>query len=81
MSMDEMISMGIVVVVTMAITVLQHMTNPMMTMGEGSDAVDAVVQVHGDRRRVDVKMIGCVAVRIDGTRMIAGRDQRKQRGR
>jgi len=72
------INMGIMVVVTMAITVLQHMTNPMAdAMSKGSDVVNAVVQVDDDRRRVDVK-IGCVVVRIDGTRMIADGDQRKQ---
>jgi len=38
------INMGIMVVVTMAITVLQHMTNPMAdAMSKGSDVVNAVI--------------------------------------
>jgi len=62
-------------VVTVAVTM--HVTKPMVeAMGERRDIV---VQVHGGRRRMDVKMIECVVARIDGASETAGRDQRKRR--
>lgn len=71
----KMVGVAIVVVVTMAVTVRQHVTAE--PVGEGGDAV---VQVQGGR--VDgVKVVGYVVAPIDGASKTAGREQRERRGR